>query len=98
MGVKASDPAARPAIVGISTLGRGVRIYVRKQAVFDVARGVSNEDNALRARLTGRPVEQIREEAARAFARQGVNLSGMSLEDYARSVADGSDYRFVVAF
>ncbi len=87
-----------PTIVGISVMGGGVRIHTRKQSAFEVARRISGEDGSLRSRMQGMPLERIRTEAARAFARHGVMLSGITLDDYARSVADGQDYRFVVAY
>ena len=95
---QSASPDNRPMASNVSVLDGGVRIRTSKQSVFDMARTISSEDGSLRSRLFGKPVEMIRREAARAFARHGVALNGITLDDYARSVASGKDYRFVVAF
>lgn len=85
-------------VVGVSVIGGGVRIHTRKQSAFDVARGISDEDDVLRARFSHAPLATIRNAAQKAFARHGVNLNGITLDEYAHSVANGTDYRFVVAY
>lgn len=76
----------------------GSRIRVRKSSIFDVARHLAASDRLVRASYHGEPIEMIERQASNLFKNDGVKLTERDLHRYAQSVADGEDYRFVVAY
>lgn len=79
-------------------LNGGSRIRVRKSSVFDVARRLAASDHFVRTSYHGEPIEMVEQQASHLFTRDGVTLTSRDLRRYAQSVANGKDYRFVVAY
>jgi hypothetical protein len=65
---------------------------VEDQAVPPPGPSVGEVDAEVRAKLTGRPVGEIAEQAERAFATIGVQITGEQLADYADAVSSGSAF------
>lgn len=74
------------------------KIMTNKNAIFDMAKRVSQSDATLRNEYSGQPVDEFTKHAKYAFQNQGIRLTKQDLENYVRSVASGKDYRFVVAY
>ncbi|MFC5677445.1 hypothetical protein [Aeromicrobium endophyticum] len=60
--------------------------------VHPAAPSLGEVDAEVRAKLTGQPVPTIAEQAERAFATIGVQLTGEQLADYADAVSTGSAF------